>query len=78
MIRLSLEELERSPEIAVLVVLGAAYPELHDVPDPDHANALSKRAALSVIDHARAPGAVLARYRRLLLRERTRDDLLPF
>ena len=88
MTRLSIEQLGSAPELAVLAVLevaastavlalAAVYPELQDIPDPADSTAAT-RAALSVIEHARALGGVLARYRRALLRQRQRDDLLPF
>ena len=89
MMLLSIQQLESAPEIAILAVLdaaagtavlalGAVYPELHDIPDPDDINAATTREALSVIEHARALGVALERYRRVLLRERLRDELLPF
>ena len=89
MMHLSIEQLESAPEIAVLAVLDAAagtavlalaavYPELQDIPEPDDINAAATREALSVIEHARALGVALARYRRALLRDRLRDELLPF
>jgi hypothetical protein len=89
MMHLSTAQLESAPEIAVLAVLDAAantavlalaavYPELQDIPAPDDVNAAPTREALSVIEHARALRVAIARYRRALLRERLRDELLPF
>lgn len=88
MMHISVEQLECAPELAVLAVLdaaartavlalGAFYPELHDIPDPDDIDTAVAREALSVIEHARALGLAVARYRRALLRERLRDELLP-
>jgi hypothetical protein len=78
MMHLSIEQLASDPELAVLAVLDAVYPELKDIPDPDDVSAASTREALSVIEHARALGVALARYRCVLLRERLRDELLHF
>jgi len=86
--RLSIEQLGAAPELAVLVVLEAAadnavlalataYPELEDVEHPDDSTPAT-REALSVVEHARALGVALARYRRALLREQLRDDLMHF
>lgn len=88
MTRLSIEQLGNSPELAALALLdtaagtailalAAVYPELQDVLDPDDDTA-ALRAAMSVIEHARALGLALARYRRALARERQEVDLTPF
>jgi len=88
MTRPSIEQLWTAPELAALAVLesaadmavlalAAVYPEMHDIEDPnDHTDAM--RAALSVIEHARALGFTLPRYRLALIRAQERDDALPF
>lgn len=87
MMRLSVEQLWTTPELAVLAVLetaadtavlalAAIYPEMQDMHPDDDTDAL--RAALSVIEHARALRVTLNHYRRALVRARERDDALPF
>jgi hypothetical protein len=82
-VRLSPEKLMASPELAPLAVLdatldvvvlalAAAWPELHSG-DLAHDE---PRAALEVIEMARALAAALRRYRRVIARHREVD--LPF
>lgn len=91
MTRISIEQLGFAPEFGVLAILdvaadtavlalAAAHPELQGIQDPDDNTTPTGAAlaALSVIEHARALAVALARYRRGLLRERHRDDILPF
>ena len=87
MTRPSVQQLGAAPELAALAVLevaadttvlalAAVYPETHDLDDHDDYPEL--RAALDLIDTARAVAACINRYRLALLVAQERDDLLPF
>ena len=86
------EDLSAEPQLAILAVLeaaadiailalGAEYPELA-CPDVDPRNPPELRAALELVEIARALDRALGRYRRALRDARARqeqeDDLLPF
>jgi hypothetical protein len=81
------DDLRAAPELAVLAVLesninvavlalGAAYPEIQGLADLDESDDL--RAALAIMDMARALGAAVNRYRLAIVVARERDEPLPF
>jgi hypothetical protein len=87
MTRPSVQQLWVAPELAALAVLevaadtavlalAAVHPELHDLDDLDDYPDL--RAALDLIDTARAVAGCINRYRLALVLAQERDDLLPF
>ena len=87
MTRPSVQQLGAAPELAALAIfevaadttvlaLAAVYPEIHDLDNHDDYPEL--RAALDLIDTARAVAACLNRYRLALLLAQERDRLLPF
>ncbi len=87
MTRPSVQQLWVAPELAALAVLevaadtavlalAAVYPETHDLDNHDDYPEL--RAALDLIDTARAVAACLNRYKLALLLAQERDNLLPF
>jgi len=80
-------ELRAAPELAILAILessidvailalGAAYPEVEGLADVHESDEL--RAALTIMDMARALGAAVNRYRLALVLAREHDELLPF
>lgn len=87
MTHLSMEQLGIAPELATLALLEAAantaalaliavFPEIQDLDDDDDGAEL--RAALDVIDKARAVALSVKRYRRALLLAQERHDPPPF
>ena len=88
MTHLSMEQLGIAPELATLALLEAAantaalaliavFPEIQDLDDEDDDGA-ELRAALDVIDKARAVALSVKRYRRALLLAQERHDPTPF
>jgi len=76
----SLAVLETATNVAILA-LGAEYPELASI-DVGLREPLELRAAVDIIELARAVAISIGRYRRALAqrheREREEDKLLPF
>ena len=84
---LSMEQLGIAPELATLALLEAAantavlalvavFPEIQDLDEDDDGAEL--RAALDIIDKARAVARAVKRYRRALLLAQEQHDLPPF
>jgi hypothetical protein len=82
----NVNDLHAAPELAVLAILetnayvavlalGAAHPDLQDLGDTDD---LELRAAIDVLDAARALADTINRYRLALALAKKRDELLPF
>ena len=69
-----LDVLERTLDVAVLL-LAAAYPEMHDI---DRVTAPEALAALDVVDSARALAVLVDRYRHELAIAPTDSAELPF
>jgi hypothetical protein len=69
-----LDVLERTLDVVILV-LAAAYPEMHDI---DHVTAPEALAALDVVDAARALVVLVNRYRRELALAPGDSADLPF
>ena len=87
MTHLSMQQLGIAPELATLALLEAAantaalaliavFPEIQDLDEDDDGAEL--RAALDVIDKARAVALSVKRYRRALLLAQERHDPTPF
>ena len=87
MTHLSMEQLGTSPELATLALLEAAastaalaliaaFPEIQDLDEDDDGAEL--RAALDIIDKARAVALSVKKYRRALLLAQERHDPTPF
>ncbi len=73
----SLAMLEMAADMAI-IALAAVHPDLQDRDRDTAEDSTSLRAALVVIDLARALGESLGRYRRALRRDRDRDADIPF